>query len=77
VPPNPPREELEDEHRIYPGDGIFPFSEILTDLKESGYSDFVSLMLYNPDYWEQDPRDVARTGLEKTVTVIEEAVGDG
>lgn len=75
VPSNPPREELEDEHRIYPGDGIFPFSEILTDLKESGYSDFVSLMLYNPDYWEQDPREVARTGLEKTLTVIEEAVG--
>ena len=75
VPPDPPREELEDEHRIYPGDGIFPLSDILTDLQRTGYDGFVSLMLYNRSYWEQDPHEVARTGLEKTLTVIEEAVG--
>jgi 2-keto-myo-inositol isomerase len=73
VPGNPPREELEDEHRVYPGDGIFPLTDILKDLKETGFDEFVSLQLFNPDYWEQDLLEVARTGLEKTVSVIEAA----
>lgn len=73
VPSVPSREELEDEHRIYPGDGIFPLPEILHDLKETGFSEFISLQLFNPDYWEQDLLEVARTGLRKTVEVIEEA----
>ncbi len=73
VPVNPPREELEDEHRIYPGDGIFPLTQILQDLKSIGFTDSVSLQLFNPDYWEQDLLEVARTGLEKTLEVIEQA----
>lgn len=73
VPSDPPREELEDEHRVYPGDGIFPLPDILRDLKETGFSEFVSLQLFNPYYWEQDLLEVARTGLRKTVEVIEEA----
>ncbi|MEX2600208.1 MAG: sugar phosphate isomerase/epimerase [Balneolaceae bacterium] len=73
VPDSPPREELEDEHRVYPGDGIFPLPRILRDLKGTGYKDFISLQLFNPVYWEQDLLEVARTGLEKTLAVIEEA----
>ncbi len=73
VPSEPPREELEDAHRIYPGDGIFPLGEILRDLKDTGFKEFVSLQLFNPVYWEQDLLQVARTGLEKTLKVIEEA----
>ncbi len=73
VPAEPPREELEDEHRVYPGDGIFPLPEILQDLKKTGFDEFVSLQLFNPDYWEQDLLEVAKTGLEKTVDVIVEA----
>jgi 2-keto-myo-inositol isomerase len=73
VPAEPPREELEDEHRVYPGDGIFPLPEILQDLNKTGFDEFVSLQLFNPDYWEQDLLEVAKTGLEKTVDVIVEA----
>jgi len=73
VPASPPPGELEDEHRIYPGDGILPLGEILNDLKESGFRDFVSLQLFNPELWEQDFLEVAKTGLEKTVSVIEQA----
>ena len=71
VPPEPPREELEDSDRIYPGDGIFPLGDILRDLKDTGFDEFVSLQLFNPVYWEQDLLEVARTGLEKTLKVIE------
>jgi 2-keto-myo-inositol isomerase len=73
VPDHPPREELEDAHRIYPGDGIFPLTEILQNLKRIGFRDSVSLQLFNPGYWEQDMLEVARTGLEKTVDVIVKA----
>lgn len=73
VPDNPPREELEDEDRVYPGDGIFPLTDILQDLKDTGFDEFISLQLFNPTYWEQDLLEVARTGLQKTVSVIEEA----
>jgi len=73
VPADPPREELEDSDRIYPGDGILPLDEILKDLKATGFDEFVSLQLFNPNYWEQDPNEVARTGLRKTLEVIERA----
>lgn len=74
VPDDPPREELEDEHRVYPGDGILPLEDILRDLRTIGYRRDVSLQLFNPEYWEQDLLEVARTGLHKTVAVIERAL---
>lgn len=73
APPQPSIEQLEDKHRVYPGDGILPLTECLRDLKEIGYTGCVSLELYNPTYWEGDLAQVARTGLEKTLTAIERA----
>lgn len=74
VPDDPPREELEDEHRVYPGDGILPLEEVIRDLHASGYRRDISLQLFNPEYWEQDLLEVARTGRRKTVAVIERAL---
>ena len=34
-------------------------------LKDADYSGVISLELFNPSYWEQDPAEVARIGLEK------------
>ncbi|MEX0930020.1 MAG: sugar phosphate isomerase/epimerase [Balneolales bacterium] len=69
-PSSPSVENLEDRHRVYPGDGVLPLPGILSDLKSTGYKGCVSLELYNPDYWEQDLQDVAATGLRKTLEVI-------
>lgn len=66
-------EDMEDKHRVYPGDGILPLSQILKDLKQSGFKRCISLELYNPEYHQQDPLEVAKTGLEKTLKVIEKA----
>lgn len=74
APAAPPKEQLKDEHRVYPGDGILPLGDCLRDLAAIGYTGCVSLELYNPTYWEQDHATVARTGLEKTVAVIEKAL---
>jgi sugar phosphate isomerase/epimerase len=64
-PATPPREELADKDRIYPGDGIAPLKQILTDLNKMGGEKILSLELFNRDYWNEDPLIVAKTGLEK------------
>ena len=59
APESPEREELRDEHRVFPGDGILPLEQCLRDLKDIGYTRCVSLELYNPEYWKRDPLEVA------------------
>ena len=73
APAGIPVDQLKDEHRVYPGDGILPLTDILVDLKQTGFKRCISLELYNPTYWEQDHLTVAKTGLEKTVAVIQQA----
>lgn len=59
------REKLEDKDRIYPGDGVAPLTQVLTDLKNMKGPKILSLELFNRDYWAQDPLQVAKTGIEK------------
>lgn len=73
APATPAVDQLDDSHRVYPGDGILPLAKTLQDLKAIGFDKCVSLELYNPEYWKQDLRQVAETGLRKTLAVIEEA----
>ena len=73
APKNMRREDMKDKDRVYPGDGILPLEQILRDLKQSGFKRCISLELYNPEYHKQDPLVVAKTGLEKTLKVIEKA----
>jgi len=75
APAEPPKDQLEDKHRVYPGDGILPLEQSLKDLAAIGFSGCVSLELYNPAYWKQDHLEVAKTGLGKTVEVIGRALG--
>ena len=74
APAEPAFEDLADEHRVFPGDGILPLETVLKDLQATGFDGCVSLELYNPTYWEQDLMQVAETGLRKTLAVIEKAV---
>lgn len=73
-PAKPAEDKLTDADRVYPGDGVLPLSDILQDLHAGGYTGCISLELYNPEYYKQDLAQVARTGLEKTVKVIDEAL---
>lgn len=74
APAYPTLGELEDKHRVFPGDGILPLERCLRDLRDIGFERCVSLELYNPSYWARDPLEVAIEGLEKTVAVIERAL---
>jgi len=64
-PAEPGRETITDAHRVYPGDGVAPLKETLRDLRLAGFHGFLSLELFNRDYWKQDALAVAKTGLEK------------
>lgn len=73
VPGDVPREEQGDEHRLYPGDGILPLTQLLRDLKTIGYERTLSLELFNRAHWELPPETVAREGREKMLACIAEA----
>jgi sugar phosphate isomerase/epimerase len=65
-PADPPAERLRDADRIYPGDGVAPLGQLFRDLRAIGYRGAVSIELFNPEYYKQDPLRVAKTALEKT-----------
>lgn len=62
-PAAPPRSEINDAQRVFPGDGVAPLPEILRTLRAIGFQGMLSLELFNREYWERDPRDVLATGL--------------
>lgn len=69
-PDKPDRATITDAHRVFPGDGVAPLVPLLRDLRALGFQGFLSLEIFNRDYWKQDPFEVARRGLEKMQTVV-------
>jgi 2-keto-myo-inositol isomerase len=72
-PANPPRQTINDSDRVYPGDGIAPLSDILRTLRKIGFDGYLSIELFNPHYWQQDPHEVARTAIEKMRNIVSSA----
>jgi sugar phosphate isomerase/epimerase len=70
-PSSVPREQQNDGHRVYPGDGAAPYKQIITDLKNMGGAKVLSLELFNDGYWKQDALTVLKTGFEKMKKVVE------
>jgi sugar phosphate isomerase/epimerase len=64
-PADPPREKITDAQRVYPGDGVAPLKSLFRDLKGIGFQGYLSLEVFNREYWKQDAAVTARTGLEK------------
>jgi len=71
--PDIPRDKIGDKDRVYPGDGIAPYAQIFKDLKAMNYAGMLSLELFNPEYWKQDPNVVAKAGIEKVKALIAKA----
>jgi 2-keto-myo-inositol isomerase len=73
-----PKDRLTDAHRLYPGEGILPIREIKERLDKIGYDRMVSVEIFRPEYWEQDPFEVARrakAATEKALGLGEYAAG--
>ena len=70
---NLPKDQLTDAHRLYPGAGILPIREIKEHFDKIGYNRMVSVEIFRPEYWAQDPFEVAR----KAKIATEEVLGLG
>lgn len=68
-----PRADLTDAHRLYPGDGALDLQGMLRPLAARGFGGRVSIEIFRPDYWAQEPFVVARTAREKTLRVLASA----
>jgi sugar phosphate isomerase/epimerase len=72
-PASPPRAEITDAQRVYPGDGVAPLTQLLALLREIGFDGALSLELFNPLYGKQDALAVAKTGLRKLREAVAKA----
>ncbi len=54
-----PAAELEDSHRLLPGEGILPVKRIADELKAIGYDRLASIEVFRPQYWERNPFELA------------------
>jgi 2-keto-myo-inositol isomerase len=50
-------------------------NQIFRTLKAIGFSGWLSVELFNKDYWAQDPLSVAKTALQKVKAAVHRAVG--
>lgn len=65
-----PKEQLTDAQRLYPGEGILPLAEIKEHFDHIGYDRMVSIEIFRPEYWEQDPLEVAVKAKDATERVL-------
>ena len=71
IPATPVRQEVSDADRVYPGDGLAPWKQIVATLERMGFDGMLSLELFNESYWVRGPAAVAREGLEKLKNCVE------
>jgi len=64
-PAIPSRDQIEDQDRIFPGDGIAPSDKIAKLLYHVGYRGYLSLELFIDNYGNASALDVAKVGLKK------------
>ena len=65
-----PKENLTDAHRLYPGEGILPIKKIKEHFDKIGYDKMVSIEIFRPEYWNEDPFEVARKAKAATEKVL-------
>ncbi len=74
-PASPSRNLLNDSHRIFPGDGVCPYNEVIPKLYDSGFRGGLSVELFNKEYWAtMDAATILKNSYEKTYQVVEGAL---
>ena len=71
--PDMPRELLDNNSRIIPGDGIAPVDATLRKLADKGYAGPLSVELFLPRFQMGDPYEVAREIRQKCEAVMRRA----
>lgn len=70
VPAQPPREQLKDADRVWPGDGVAPWKKIFGFLNAGNLRPWLSLELFNKSYCTTTPLDTLKTGLAKMKRIV-------
>ena len=65
-----PREQLTDARRLLPGLGILPLPQIIAAFKRIGSDGAASVEIFRPEYWEQDPFELAKQAKSAVETVL-------
>jgi 2-keto-myo-inositol isomerase len=65
---------LNDGNRIYPGDGAAPLRDILRDLRDSGFRGYLSLELFNKEYWTRSADENLKIAMEKIRGTVRSAL---
>ncbi len=63
--------QIGDADRVWPGDGVAPLGEVFAVLRDLGFDGFVSLELFNPNYWQGDALETAKIGARKLRAVLQ------
>ena len=71
--PDMPRERLDNNTRVIPGDGISPLNTMLRTLVEKRYSGALSVELFLPRFRDGDPFEVASEIRRKSEVVMRQA----
>lgn len=65
---------LNDGNRLYPGDGVAPLRQILRDLHAGGFGGYLSLELFNREYWTHSADENLATAMEKIRATVRAAM---
>lgn len=71
APAAPPRQEQMDPDRVMPGEGIIDLRHEMRWLHDIGYTGTISLELFSPALWSQDPDDVLARGIDRMRELLE------
>jgi sugar phosphate isomerase/epimerase len=71
--PDMPRELLDNNTRVIPGDGVAPIGAMLKKLAEKGYAGPLSVELFLPQFRDGNPFEVAREIKQKCDAVMARA----
>ena len=69
---NPAR--ITDAQRVYPGDGIAPLNTIFRALRDNGFRGYLSLELFNQDYYKKAAEENAKMGIDKVRAAVKKAL---
>ncbi len=71
--PGIPSGSQKDPDRVMIGEGVIDLRTEMAILREKGYDRWLSLELFNAEWWAKDPMETARVGLERMRALCEEA----
>lgn len=71
LPATPDPRVQTDSDRVMVGDGIADLPRVIANLRSIGYRGPLSLELFNPALWAEDPAEVAKKGIERIRALVE------